>query len=266
MGPSRASPPLVLAAFFVLAVPSVAAADWTFAAFLGASFTRPNTLALDRPAFDTHVTFGSIRYDARSFESPVYYGYRAGWLGRSRIGVEIEFIHLKAYARTSDRVSVAGRVRGSPYKATAPMRTIVERFSISHGLNLVFVNLTWHAERVGRVVIAARGGAGFAVPHGESTIDGVAVERYGVAGAAFQGASGVELIVGRGFRALAEYKLTSVRPEIAVADGTIAGRFVTHHAVLGLAWQRQRGKHTLCSRFRPDGRSRPFSGRFAPPR
>ena len=73
----------------------------------------------------------------------MYYGYRVLWtrLRQGRIGFEAELIHLKVYADTAAPVSVRGRILDAPVDRTMRLGDVVERFSISHGLNLLFGNL-----------------------------------------------------------------------------------------------------------------------------
>ena len=222
-------------AVVVLLSPSIARADWMAGAFLGAAMTRPNTLRLEQPAAGTRVDIAHVRYEGRSFESPPYYGYRLGRLFQRGAGLEAEFIHLKAYARTAETVSLSGRVRDVETNTATPLGGTIQHFSMSHGLNLVLANLTWPLVRSGALTIRARGGGGLAVPHAESAVDGVFQEQYQVTSAAFQAGASAEVRVAGRIRAVAEYKLTATRPEVDVPGGTIEGRFVSHHVAFGIA-------------------------------
>ena len=118
------------------------------------------------------------------------------------------------------------------------MGPFVERFSISHGLNLLLANAVWHQPVSGRLRLAARAGAGIAIPHGESRMSGVDQEQYEISSAAFQVAAGPELTFARHTRAFVEYKLTTTAPSVTVAGGTIRGRYTSQHvaAGLGVSW------------------------------
>src|SRR5919108_6461247 len=170
---------VLLSAVFLVSTPAAARADWTLAAYIGTAWTRSTTLTLDRGALG-QSTFTAVPFDSHSFEGPLYYGYRGGWFRRDSIaGIEGEAIHLKVFARPG---------------ALGPD---VRRFSISHGLNLLFANAVLR-QRVSpsrRVVATARLGAGFSVPHGESEIAGVEQQQYEVGSLALQAAGGVELRV-----------------------------------------------------------------------
>jgi len=216
--------------------PAPARGDWAFAGFLGASFTQPNTIVLDRPAAGTSVSLAGVHYAGRSFEAPPYYGYRAARLGE-RVGVEGEFVHLKAYANAAGPVTARGGVDGRQIDGRVPLGDVLERFSMSHGLNLVLANVVWYpGGRRGAVAASVRGGAGVAVPHGESTVDGLEQEQYEVSSLAAQGAFAVELRARGRLRLLAEYKLTTAAPHVSVSGGTVSGRFVSQHLVFGVGW------------------------------
>jgi hypothetical protein len=207
--------------FAVLAFASSARAEWSLQGYLGASHTSPATLTLDRPASGAPVTLPGVPLESRSFETPPYYGYRLGWTASDgRFGVEAELTHLKVFARAGS------------------MGPLVERFSISHGLNLLLANVVWRQRITPRVRIVIRGGAGVAIPHGESRIGGVDQEQYEISSTALQGAAGPELVVARHVRAFVEYKLTTAAPAVSVAGGTISGRYTSQHlaAGMGVAW------------------------------
>lgn len=206
---------------FVLAAAGAARADWIASAYLGASFTAPAELTLDQPAADVHARFADVHFDSKSFSSPPYYGYRILWTParEPRAGIEAELIHLKVFARP------------------ASLGPSVERYSISHGLNLILGNVVWR-QPLGTVRLVVRGGAGFAVPHGESRVDGIEQEQYEISSAAFQGAVGPEFALARHLRAFAEYKVTTAAPSVSVAGGSIHGRYTSQHLAtgLGVAW------------------------------
>ena len=214
------NPIALLPVVLMLGPAQPARGEWTVAAYLGWSATAATTLTLDQGGRAT--LFRDVTFDSRSFASPPYYGYRVRWLRwrGGQAGVEAELIHLKVYAR-------AGTI-GPP----------LERFSISHGLNLLLANAVWR-QRVARGVhLFVRGGAGVAVPHGESRVAGIDQEQYAISSAAWQAAAGPELTTSAHTRAFVEYKITTAAPIVAVAGGTVSGRYTSQHlaAGLGVAW------------------------------
>jgi lipid A oxidase len=207
------------AVLLLLAVP--ACAEWSAAGLLGASKTASAALTLHRHDLPDAV-WRDVNLSGRPFESPPYYGYRAGWRRhrRSPVGVEAELIHLKVYARDG---------------AMAPP---VEHFSISHGLNLLLGNVVFRVPLGKRLSLDTRAGAGVAIPHAESRVGGVTQQQYEVSSAAWQAAAGLRRSLREHAAVFTEYKLTTTSPEVHVADGTIAGRYTTQHAAAGveLTW------------------------------
>ncbi len=203
-------------ALFLVTLAAPARAEWTLAAYLGSSFTEPATLTLTQPSTSTRIP--SVHFDAEPFASPPYYGYRAGWRGTRRFGVEAELIHLKVYAHRAD------------------LPLTVDRFSISHGLNLLLGNVTWRTRPERRVHLDVRAGAGIAIPHGESEISGVTREQYEVSSLALQAAAGPVVRLANHLSGFAEYKLTTAAPSVSVAGGHITGRYTSQHVAFGVAW------------------------------
>ena len=195
-------------------------AEWIFAVYLGTAHTERAALAFSRPP----VTFASVDFRAESWRPPLYYGYRVAFFPRpqSRLGVEGEFTHLKLYAVLPDRAQV-------------------QRFSMSHGLNFVLVNIaarrTLPTSLRVPLRLTARAGAGPTVPHVESTIAGVPQEGYQAGSIALHTGGGVEIPVRRHVAVIAEYKLTRVHEDVAAAGGRARGVFLSHHATAGVAWR-----------------------------
>jgi Outer membrane protein beta-barrel domain len=212
----------------VALVPASASADWMIGGYFGASWTAPTTLTLTREG-SSPITLSDIHFRSRSFESPPYYGYRVSWYpsSTSRAGLEAELTHLKVYA--PDALAIV--TPNGEFIA-------IERFSISHGLNLLLGNLVLRHPVSGRWRLTARLGAGVAIPHGESRIAGVDQEQYEISGLALQGAAGPEFRLSKRIRAFAEYKLTTAAPTVSVDRGNIKGRYTSQHlaAGLGVAW------------------------------
>jgi hypothetical protein len=211
---------VVFAILALLTASRDAHAEWVLGAYLGGSWTASTTLRLDQPAAGVHTTWADVPFDSKSFESPPYYGYRAAWFPTraSRFGVSAELIHLKVFAQSG------------------VLSPAVQRFSISHGLNLVLGNLIWRqppnvSRRVG---LSARVGVGFAVPHGESEVFGATQEQYEVSSVAVQGAVGPNVRLTDHLNAVAEYKLTTANPSVSVSGGTITGRYTSQHLAAGL--------------------------------
>src|SRR3954469_7099909 len=125
-----------------LVCPRLADAQWYVAGYLGANHTLAAPITIDQPAAGTSLRFDDVPFEARPFESPQYYGARVGRLfgERRRFGVEFEWFHPKVYADTSAAVHVIGRLAGTNVDTTTRMDAIVQRYSMSHGMNFALVN------------------------------------------------------------------------------------------------------------------------------
>ena len=222
-----------------------ASADWAIAGYFGATHTMSSGLSVTQPAVGTDVTFASIDYEGESFRSPIYYGYRISYVPAavSWLGVETEFIHMKVQAQTERVTGATGRRVGTPIAQHIRVDDVLERFSISHGLNFVLVNvvirraLARHAGAEGRLVLVGRAGLGPTIPHAESRIDGAVHEGYELGALGLQMAAGIETRLIHQLSATAEYKVTHSNQHVAVSQGEASGEFTSHHGVFGRAWR-----------------------------
>jgi hypothetical protein len=227
------------AAVIVLGTGRNAHAQWYAAAYLGGDHTHSATVSIDQPGDGVSLQFHDVDFEARPLKSPQYYGWRFGRMfanGR-RIGLEFEFIHLKAYAVTDRPYEVSGNPGVYGNAPLAPMNTVVSRYAMSHGLNFLLVNMTYRRPvSQGAMAIVARGGVGPTMPHAESTVGGVAREQYEFGGLGVHGAAGIDVKVYRGLSGVVEYKLTYGRPEITIAGGSGSMTAISHHVAVGLAF------------------------------
>lgn len=206
----------------------MALADLIFAVYLGAAHTVSAPLSMTRPEAGLDLTLPNVTYRGESLSSPLYYGYRVTYIPGSHawIGLEGEFTHLKVYANTS----------------VPPLRGTVERFSMSHGLNLALANVAFRrtiradSGGVPSVRLTARVGAGPTIPHVESTIGGISQEGYQGGALAVQAGVGFDISLSRHLNALAEYKLTRTHERVDIGGGAARGVFLSHHAIFGLSW------------------------------
>jgi len=187
-----------------------------------------------------------VEYRAESLTSPQYYGYRVTWVPDQHrwIGIEAEVIHAKVFAEADRFVSIRGTLRGAEVDGSFPLRSVVQRLAMSHGLNFILANIALRRE-LGPVdaggrppfALVVRVGAGPTIPHAESTVEHVNRDQYESGGLGAQLAGGVEATVWRRLLVLGEYKFTWASPEIDVAGGqaTIPAR--SHHVVGGLAYR-----------------------------
>ncbi len=230
----------LLACLLCTGAPRSASADWTLTLLLGGARTQDSRLVLTQPAEATVVALSPVHFESESFEPPLYYGYRVGFFPRSRwIGVEGEFVHLKVIADTARTVDIDGEVRGQSVDGSGPMASVIERFSITHGVNLLLINVAARREgsasttELPRWRVSGRFGVGASIPHAESTVGGVTLEGYEWGAFSLQGAAGLELRVAGPLSLTGEYKLTRTAQDVTIVGGTAQTRLVTHHAVFG---------------------------------
>jgi hypothetical protein len=217
-------------------------ADWSIGVFAGAAHTAATSLTLIRPGESTNVALAPVHYRSESFAPPIYYGYRIGFFPRSSwIGIEGELIHLKVVADTSRTARMDGVMRGETVSGTVPISSLVEHFSITHGVNLLLVNAVMRrplgaesAERA-RWTVSARLGAGGSIPHPESDIGGRSFEGYEWGALSLQAAAGAEMRVAARLSIVGEYKLTRTVQEVTISGGTARTPLTTHHVAGGLA-------------------------------
>jgi opacity protein-like surface antigen len=219
-----------------------ASAEWTLAAFVGGARTQDSTIGLSQASQSTDVTLSLVRYRSESLNAPIYYGYRIGVFASSGwIGIEGEFIHLKVIADTARPVMREGVIRGVTVSDVRPLATVLERFSITHGVNLLLVNAVARRAIQGsndgppRWFFTGRAGAGASVPHPESTIAGVNLERYEWGSFSFQAAGGMELRLTNRLYLSGEYKFTHTVQHVSVAaGGSVRTPLTTQHLLAGV--------------------------------
>jgi hypothetical protein len=227
------------AAFLLIAcAPSSAGAQWYGAGYLGGNHTQAADVEIRQPDLNTEVIFEGVRFDARPFTSPQYYGVRIGRFvgGRRTLAIELEFIHLKVISETAGEYRMRGRLLGATVDAPTTMESVAERYSMTHGLNFVLLNVGTRRAVSEAVALTARAGAGPTYPHAESTIGGVSREQYEYAGIGVHAAAGVDLRVRGRVSIMAEYKLTAARPEMEISAGTGRVRTIDHQLAAGLAF------------------------------
>ena len=171
---------------------------WVASVYFGGAHSLNSNVHLDQAALGTNLRFRNVAYESQSFTSPPYYG---GYLGRhfgKHFGLEVEFTHLKAFAKVAQPVAVAGILNGTPLNTTEPMNTIVQHFSISHGVNLLTADAVWRQNVLNKPQLRVYGkfGAGTTIPHAESIVQLHSEEHYQVGSPAIQLAGGGEVHLG----------------------------------------------------------------------
>jgi anti-sigma B factor antagonist len=222
---------------FIL-VPTMVTGQWYIETFIGPVKIISCDVTIRQPDQHTALVFHNVAFSGEAFKEPLYYGIRAGTFLKKRnwLGLEIEFIHNKAYARTAKIVHVTGAWRGVAYDQRIPMRNLLRDFSFSHGANLALVNAVLQ-KRWRKIRWRSRLGFGVAIPHTESTFAGEHQEQFDLTFPATQIAFGFTLEFWRHTQILAEYKFSYNNAEgVRIAHGEAETQILAHHFVAGVGY------------------------------
>ena len=212
---------------------------WVVAAYLGGAHTASSDLTISQPTLGNNLTFEDVRLRSRSFDPPLYYGFRGGYFLNQApfLGFEAEFIHLKVFSDPQQRVRVTGQHRGVPIDRELLLGELVQQYSISHGVNLLLFNVAGR-QRIGgeHLIVTARAGLGPTLPHTESRIEDQAQEQYEIGRLGWQVAGAAEFKLWQRLYVLGEYKFTRSKQRGKVSSGTAESLRRTHHGVFGLSY------------------------------
>lgn len=158
----------------------------------------------------------TARYSTEPFVLPVYYDWRISRWQEDR-SWELEFIHHKLYLDNTT--------------------TEIQKFNISHGFNLLFVNRGF--DRQG---FRYRAGAGMVIAHPESKVRGLTFGSstddrdggYYLSGPALQGAVNRRFYLGDRFFVTAEAKTTLTYASVKVAQGRADVYSWAFHLLIGV--------------------------------
>ncbi len=228
-----------------LFMPVPATAEFSISFYTGQQLTENGDLHLKQRGTD--LTFHDVRWDDRSFESPIFYGGRVSyWFDETPAwGAAIDFTHAKTILVGSDTVQVTGSRNGSPVNGPEPIANSIEHFELSHGLNMITFNglHRWFPagkrdqSPLGRLQYYAGLGAGFSIPHVEADIDGTRTKGYQTAaGPVVNGMLGLNYDFTSYLSGILEYKLSyaDVRAHLN-GGGSIDAATVNHQLIFGLA-------------------------------
>jgi lipid A oxidase len=189
------------------------------AAYVGAPYTYPSDLRIDRKA--TNMTVHGVDWKGKPFDDPIYYGVRAvRWHPQSSFGTMLDFMHSKAYAPLDQRVELSGTKDGKPLPPTATIDDLFHHLEFTHGHNLLTLNLLRRLPSLGSMFSPYVGaGLGVALPHTEVQMKGIRGRTYAYqyAGPAAQFVIGVEIRVPR-LSYFIEYKFTSANYRVPLPN------------------------------------------------
>ena len=236
----RLPPSLFVCLVLSLAIPRSASAQWYLAAYLGGNYTIDSTVSIRVPTENLSVDFHNVQIAAQPNYPRRYYGWRIGKMfrGFKHLGLEFEHIHMKALVDTSQSYDVTiGSGSILPAGGAQPMSNIVPEYQMTHGLNLLFVNLVMRRPlgASNRLALTLRGGTGPMIPHAETTVLGKIKHDYDYAGFGAQAAAGLQIQLPYRLSIVTEYKFTYARPKIDLDEGTGWMPAATHHVVVGMS-------------------------------
>lgn len=166
----------------------------------------------------------TARYATEPFKLPVYYDWRISRWEEDK-SWEVEFIHHKLY------------LQNTPSE--------VQKFSISHGFNMLFINRGFY-----RQGYCYRAGAGVIIAHPESIVRGMEFDSsaggndwgYYLSGPALQASVNRLYYLGERFFIHAGTKITFGYASVKVAQGRADVYNLAFHLLLGLGVDVKRGK------------------------
>lgn len=134
-----------LAGALMLTMGKGARADGFVGFYSGESYTRSTDIHLQQSSLNTDATFHGVQLKGRPFNGSVYYGIRAGsyFKNTPRVGLEFNFNHYKAYARTDKSYRVTGTFNGQPVNETVPLGSRIQKFQITNGINMFALNVLY---------------------------------------------------------------------------------------------------------------------------
>jgi hypothetical protein len=179
----------------------------------GLSYVPPAPLEIRQSGHKTIRLWA--RYQSAPLKLPPYYSYRLGFMENSR-GWEVELNHLKVY------------LRNRPEE--------IERFSISHGYNQLFINKIYRKNHICR-----KAGIGLVAAHPENTVRGMTLnekqgflkEGYYLTGPALQYGIWRELPIGQRFHLLTEARISAAWASVPVVNGYAHAPIIALHFQIG---------------------------------
>lgn len=188
---------------------------WMFELQGATVYNVPLPLTISQQGYPD-IKLSGARYHTEPFTLPVYYDGRLS-LWQENKSWEIEFIHHKIYLQNTTEE--------------------VQKFNISHGFNLLFINRGFD-----RQLFRYRVGAGVVIAHPESEVRGMAFGSstddndwgYYLSGPAIHASINKPFYLGNRFFINAEARTTVGYASVKVAQGRADVYSLVFHLVLGV--------------------------------
>ena len=188
------------------------AADFSVEFFFGGALNASTNLKIEQEGENT-LDF-SAEWDTRSFSQPVYWAIRlalTGPVGKG-IGLELQMIHHKIY------------LENRPPE--------VQQFEISHGFNILTMNIGYYS-----LPVALRAGAGVVIAHTDAVIRGLRSDSgYEITGPAFIAGAGRRIQMWRGLFASLDLQFSAARARVRVPEGRAYTSNYALHVMAGLGY------------------------------
>jgi lipid A oxidase len=195
-----------------------AAAEDEIGFYLGVQESPHSVVTGDIPSGDDSITAG---WEGRSFEAPVYYGFRWTRWRSETFGLGVEFTHSKVYA-DDETLAESG----------------FERLELTDGVNVLTVNAMrrWPG-KWGPVTPYVGGGLGVAVPHVDVEDSTQKTFEYQLTGPAARWTAGASYPLGDSWSVFADYQGTySMHTMDLGSGGTLETDLVTNAVNVGVSF------------------------------
>ena len=251
MIPPVSRPPMLAAAICVAAAlqPSPAHAGpaldgYFIQLYTGLGLTEDSDLRIRVPDEGFDLTFSRVSWEDYSLSRPSipYIGVRVGRFFDRRpwLGLAVDIIHYKVFARTDRQVEVSGTFDGGEIAGSAPLAQFVQRHNVGNGVNMYLLTALARLRRDrsdefpdGRWRPYAGLGLGATVLYTHSTVLDQSREGYESGKLAAELLAGVEIQLNRRFAVFGEYKRTRTDANGSVVGGDSQTRLDSDHFVVG---------------------------------
>ena len=232
------------AACMLLGASANVGAETSVSLYTGTSFTRHSDLHVTQSSTASDATFDDVRWKAKPFTPAPYYGLKASHFLESnpRWGISLDFTHYKMYADTGKNVAVRGQWNGAPVDTSAPLGERVQRFEISHGVNMLALNVLYRwtdpaGPAPGRLQPYVGAGPAYYLLHPESTVNNRSFSGgYQGSGIGIQVLVGLHYPVTRQLGLFAEAKFNAGKARMDTADGQADTPIRSVHGIAGASW------------------------------
>ena len=211
---------LAAAAFTLLAAPAVAETELTF--YLGGQSSPHSVVSGTDPgnAVDPTPDF-TAKWEGRSFEAPVYYGWRVTRWQTDTFGWGAEFTHAKVYSDQETRDEGGFDV-----------------LELTDGINILTLNAyrRW-PDQWGALTPYVGGGLGISIPHVEVESAGGITNGYQITGAATRLTAGMSYAISDTWGVFGEVQNTVSFNDMELDNGgALESRIITNALNIGVSY------------------------------